>query len=152
MYCNARRGFLKMRGSSGADYRGDDHRLAEEPGERGLTASDAKFVSHISQSLAYLEIGGSEVARRMGGAQRYPSIAVGEVDGFREGLNPSYALRCSLAEMAHKRTSAHADIRRTKPGISALLLTRGYRAILTPTVGLQMMARSARECRVCSDV
>jgi hypothetical protein len=29
---------------------------------------------------------------RMGGAQRYPSIAVREVDGFREGLNPSYAL------------------------------------------------------------
>jgi hypothetical protein len=31
-------------------------------------------------------------ARRMGGAQRYPSIAVREVDGFREGLNPSYEL------------------------------------------------------------
>jgi hypothetical protein len=28
----------------------------------------------------------------MGGAQRYPSIAVREVDGFREGLNPSTAL------------------------------------------------------------
>jgi hypothetical protein len=28
----------------------------------------------------------------MGGAQRYPSIVVREVDGFREGLNPSYAL------------------------------------------------------------
>jgi hemolysin D len=28
----------------------------------------------------------------MGGAQRYPSIAVREGDGFREGLNPSYAL------------------------------------------------------------
>jgi hypothetical protein len=27
----------------------------------------------------------------MGGAQRYLSIAVREVDGFREGLNPSYA-------------------------------------------------------------
>src|SRR5882757_1846849 len=29
-------------------------------------------------------------ARRMGGAKRYPSVAVGEDDGFREGLNPSY--------------------------------------------------------------
>ena len=29
-------------------------------------------------------------ARRMGGAKRYPSIAVDEDDGFREGLNPSY--------------------------------------------------------------
>jgi predicted choloylglycine hydrolase len=28
-------------------------------------------------------------ARSMGGAQRYPSISVREVDGFREGLNPS---------------------------------------------------------------
>ena len=30
------------------------------------------------------------LARRMGGAKRYPSVAVGEDDGFREGLNPSY--------------------------------------------------------------
>jgi hypothetical protein len=29
---------------------------------------------------------------RMGGAKRYPSIAVCEDDGFREELNPSYAL------------------------------------------------------------
>ena len=29
---------------------------------------------------------------RMGGAQRYPSIAVCEDDGFREGLYPSYGL------------------------------------------------------------
>jgi hypothetical protein len=29
----------------------------------------------------------------MGGAKRYPSIAVCEDDGFREGLNPSYGLR-----------------------------------------------------------
>jgi predicted TIM-barrel fold metal-dependent hydrolase len=28
----------------------------------------------------------------MGGAKRYPSITVHEVDGFREGLNPSYGL------------------------------------------------------------
>jgi hypothetical protein len=28
----------------------------------------------------------------MGGAKRYPSIAVCGEDGFREGLNPSYAL------------------------------------------------------------
>jgi hypothetical protein len=35
----------------------------------------------------------------MGGAQRYPSIAVREVDGFREGLNPSYALL--LARPSH---------------------------------------------------
>jgi hypothetical protein len=27
----------------------------------------------------------------MGGAQRYPSIAIDEDDGFREGLNPSYS-------------------------------------------------------------
>src|SRR6266403_346925 len=32
-------------------------------------------------------------ARRMGGAKRYPSVAVGEDDGFREGLNPSYRWR-----------------------------------------------------------
>ena len=31
-------------------------------------------------------------ARRMGGAKRYPSIAVHGVDGFRKGLNPSYVL------------------------------------------------------------
>jgi hypothetical protein len=31
-------------------------------------------------------------ARRMGGAKRYPSTAVCEDDGFREGLNPSYLL------------------------------------------------------------
>jgi hypothetical protein len=37
-------------------------------------------------------------ARRMGGAQRYPSIAVREVDGFREGLNPSYALSARQAQ------------------------------------------------------
>jgi glutathione S-transferase len=45
---------------------------------------------------AVLLVGNGEcravAAHRMGGAQRYPSIAVGEVDGFREGLNPSYAL------------------------------------------------------------
>jgi len=29
----------------------------------------------------------------MGGAKRYPSVAVGEDDGFREGLNPSYRWR-----------------------------------------------------------
>jgi len=31
-------------------------------------------------------------ARRMGGAKRYPSIAACQDDGFREALNPSYAL------------------------------------------------------------
>ena len=31
-------------------------------------------------------------ARSMGGAKRYPSIAVYDPDGFREGLNPSYGL------------------------------------------------------------
>jgi hypothetical protein len=34
----------------------------------------------------------SPSARRMGGAKRYPSIAACEGDGFREALNPSYAL------------------------------------------------------------
>jgi len=28
-----------------------------------------------------------KIARRMGGAKRYPSSGVGEDDGFREGLN-----------------------------------------------------------------
>src|SRR5713226_5947541 len=37
-----------------------------------------------------------KIARRMGGAKRYPSIAICEGDGFREGLNPSYARRPSL--------------------------------------------------------
>ena len=39
-------------------------------------------------------------ARRMGGAQRYPSIAVCEDDGFREGLNPSYGLRADASELS----------------------------------------------------
>jgi hypothetical protein len=35
----------------------------------------------------------SDLARRMGGALAIPINSCGEVDGFREGLNPSYALR-----------------------------------------------------------
>jgi hypothetical protein len=32
----------------------------------------------------------------MGGAKRYPSLPVCEDDGFRDGLNPSYALTSNL--------------------------------------------------------
>jgi hypothetical protein len=49
-------------------------------------------------------------ARRMGGAQRYPSTAVGEDDGFREGLNPSGTMCCTFFKrnrnVASKRRSA----------------------------------------------
>src|ERR1700730_1455725 len=38
-------------------------------------------------------------ARRMGGAKRYPSIAIGEYDGFREGLNPSYGQEAKARRM-----------------------------------------------------
>src|SRR6202034_1028105 len=33
------------------------------------------------------------LARRMGGAKRYPSTTVDDADGFRKVLNPSYELR-----------------------------------------------------------
>ena len=38
-------------------------------------------------------------ARRMGGAKRYPSIAIGEYDVFREGLNPSYGQEAKARRM-----------------------------------------------------
>jgi hypothetical protein len=44
----------------------------------------------------------------MGGAQRYPSIAVCEDDGFREGLHPSYGLeharRISMGTLRRERS------------------------------------------------
>jgi hypothetical protein len=45
----------------------------------------------------------------MGGAQRYPSIAVREVDGFREGLNPSYALESGCRSQRGKNWSTLGD-------------------------------------------
>jgi hypothetical protein len=51
----------------------------------------------------------------MGGAQRYPSIAVREVDGFLEGLNPRAALdispsRCCRASLnVNVNMLHHAD-------------------------------------------
>ena len=40
----------------------------------------------------------------MGGAKRYLSIAVNGADGFREGLNPSYALDDSIKAAARYTT------------------------------------------------
>jgi hypothetical protein len=43
----------------------------------------------------------------MGGAKRYPSIAFCEDDGFREELNPSYALLQSAARIEAEGVIRH---------------------------------------------
>ena len=43
----------------------------------------------LSANRSLRDIGAASLACRMGGAERYPSIAICGDDGFREGLNPS---------------------------------------------------------------
>jgi len=46
----------------------------------------------LSANRLSLDIGVPSDRREMGGAKRYPSIAICGDDGFREGLNPSELL------------------------------------------------------------
>jgi hypothetical protein len=50
----------------------------------------------------------------MDGAQRFPSIAVREVDGFREGLNPS-ALRFNYSDFRLAEPPQSFDIIKCSP-------------------------------------
>jgi hypothetical protein len=50
----------------------------------------------LSANRLSLDIGVPSDRREMGGAKRYPSIAICGDDGFREGLNPSYELKRNI--------------------------------------------------------
>jgi hypothetical protein len=80
----------------------------------------------------------------MAGAQRYPSIAVREVDGFREEFNPSYDLpidlRRAITSTASKRAAEAAQTFRTcrNPSIdgenlrNVRYLSKGFTAARVP--------------------
>src|SRR6266404_3361502 len=59
-------------------------RLGPDVALRGLLTETANRTHHCSPAIV-----ARDEATRMGGAKRYPSIAVHGVDGFRKALNPS---------------------------------------------------------------
>jgi hypothetical protein len=51
----------------------------------------------------------------MGRAKRYPSIAIGEDDGFREALNPSYELAANVTKAISQHQTANDRTNTNQP-------------------------------------
>ena len=119
------REFKKSRAEVEAE-RDQQGAAAQEDGHR-LGCRQRRFVSGIGRSRFHhwrdlagrwrrqRAAGVAELVARMGGAkaQRYPSIAVHEVDGFREGLNPSELRSGSCA--SHRRARGANGDRSKRP-------------------------------------